>query len=127
MSIETLFLGRATIIDTDLLVAIVKLPRLTLILLVEIYDEERVLKVDEEVSHVGHFLRLLLISDDIKCRVPVLLCSIDLILQLFLRVAARNILYTQVCSQILSHLNQLDPDGLVVPASIRLRGRTRIL
>ena len=80
MAIETLFLGRATIVDTDLLVAVVELPRLTLILLVEVHDEERVLEVDEEVSHVGHLLRLLLISDDVECRVPVLLCSVDLIL-----------------------------------------------
>ena len=98
MAIETLFLGRATIVDTDLLVAVVELPRLTLILLVEVHDEERVLEVDEEVSHVGHLLRLLLIGDDVECRVPVLLCSVDLILQLFLRIAARNILDTQVGS-----------------------------
>ena len=99
-----------------------ELPRLTLILFVEVHYEERVLEVDEEVSHVGHLLRLFLISDNVECRVPVLLCSIDLILQLFLRVAARNILDTQVGSQILSHLDQLDLDGLVVPTSVRLRG-----
>ena len=67
MSIETLFLGRATIIDTDLLVAVVELPRLTLILFVEVHDEERVLEVNKEVSHVGHLLRLLLISDNVQC------------------------------------------------------------
>ena len=80
MAIETLFLGRATIVDTDLLVAVVELPRLTLILLVEVHDEERVLEVDEEVSHVGHLLRLLLIGDNVECRVPGLLCFVDLIL-----------------------------------------------
>ena len=127
MAIETLFFGRATIIDTDLLVAVVELPRLTLILLVEVHDEQRVLEVDKEVSHVGHLLRLFLISDDVKCRVPVLLCSIDLILQLFLRVAARNILDTQVGSQVLSHLDQLHLDRLVVSTSVRLGSRTGVL
>ena len=127
MSIETLFLRRATIIDTDLLVTVVELPRLTLILLVEVHNEERVLEVDEEVSHVGHLLRLLLISDDVECRIPVLLCPIDLILELFLRVAARNILDTQVGSKVLTQLDQIDLDRLVVPASVRLRGWARIL
>ena len=38
-----------------------QLPRLALILLVKVHDEEGMLEVDEEVTHVGHLLGLLLV------------------------------------------------------------------
>ena len=96
---RALFLRITTIVDANLLVRVMKLPGLTLVLVKEIYNEEWVLEVDEEVTHVCHFLWLLLILDDVKRRVSALVVAVDLIFKLFLCIAARDVFHAQVCSQ----------------------------
>jgi len=66
VTIVTLFFWRAPVVDADLLVRVVELPRLALVLLIEVDDEERVLEVNEEVAHIGHFLGLLLVRNNFQ-------------------------------------------------------------
>ena len=67
-----------------------------MILLIEIDDEKRVLKVDEKVAHVRVLLRLFLIRDDVKVAVSILVRSVDFLLELLLVVAAGDILHAQI-------------------------------
>ena len=75
-----------------------ELPGLTLVLVVEVNDEQWVLEVDEEVTHIRHFLRLLFILDNVKSRVSPFMVPIDFVLQFFLRVPARDIFHAKVGS-----------------------------
>ena len=83
-----------------------ELPGLTLVLVVEVDDEKWILEVDEEVAHIRHFLRLLLILDNVKSRVSPFVVSIYLVLQFFLRVAAWDVFHAKVGSQIMTLLDQ---------------------
>lgn len=92
VSILTLFFGISTVEDADLFVRVMQLPGLPLILFVEIYDEKRVLEVDEKVAHVSLLFRFFLICYDIEGAETTLMTDVDLIFQLLLRVAARYVL-----------------------------------
>ena len=87
-----LLLRVAPVVDADLLVRVVQLPVLVLILLIEIDNEKRMLKVDEEVAHVRVLLRLFLIGDDVEIAVSILVRSVDFLLELLFVVATRDIL-----------------------------------
>ena len=86
----------APVVDADFLVRVVQLPVLVLILLIEIDNEKRVLKVDEKVAHVCVLLRLFLIGDDVKITVSILVRSVDFLLELLFIVAAGDILHAQI-------------------------------
>ena len=125
---RALFLGITTVVDAHLLIRVVKLPRLTLVLVVEIYDEEWVLEVDEEVPHVGHFLRLFLILDNVKRRISTFVVAINFIFQLFLCIATRDVFDAKVCSQFKPLFYEVNPDGLAVASLIvRLGMRACVL
>ena len=87
-----LLLRVASVVDADLLVRVVQLPVLILILFIEIDNEKRVLKVDEEVAHIRVLLRLFLISDDVKVAVSILVSPINFLLELLFVVATRDVL-----------------------------------
>ena len=91
MAIVAFLFRIATVVDAYLLVRVVQLPVLVLILFIEIDDEEWVLKVDEEVSHVCVLLWLFLIGDDIKIAVSVFVRPVDLFLKLLFVIAARDV------------------------------------
>jgi len=67
MAIITFFFGRAAIVYANFFIRIVQLHRFTLVFLVEVDNEERVLKIDEEVAHVSHFLRFFFVCNNIEC------------------------------------------------------------
>ena len=85
------FLGIAAVIDADLLLRVVQLPVLVLVFLVKIDDKERMLKVNEKVSHVSILLRFFLIGDNVKIAVSIFVSAIDLLLELFFVVATRDV------------------------------------
>lgn len=114
----TLFLGVAAIVDPDLLVGVVELPRLTLVLVVEVDDEERVFKVNEEVAHVGHLLWLLFVFNNVERGIPALVVAIDLVFQLLFRVAAWDVLDAEVSSQLKTLLHEVNLDRLAVSSLI---------
>ena len=103
---RTLFLRITAVVDADLLVRVVELPGLTLVLVVKVNDEQWVLEVDEEVTHIRHFLWLLLILDNVKSRVSPFVVTIDFVLQFFLRISAWDVLHAKVGSQIMTLLHQ---------------------
>jgi len=113
-----LFLGVATIVDPDLLVGVVELPRLALVLVVEVDDEERVFEVDEEVAHVGHLLWLLFVFNNVERGIPALVVAIDLVFQLLFRVAAWDVLDAEVSSQLKTLLHEVNLDRLAVASLI---------
>jgi len=78
------------------------------------------LEVYEEVAHVGHLLWLFLISDDIECRVATLMSDVDLIFQLPLRVATRDVFNAQISPQVQTLLHKVDLDRLIVGVPVRL-------
>ena len=73
-------------------------PSLTLVLVVEVDDKEWILEVYEEVAHVGHLLRLLLVFDDVKCGISPFMIAINLVFELLFSVATWDIFHTQVCT-----------------------------
>ena len=77
---RTLFLGVAAVVHADFLVRVVQLPGFTLVLVVEVDDEEWILEVDEEVAHVRHLLRLFLVFDYVKSGITSLVVPINLVL-----------------------------------------------
>lgn len=113
-----LFLGVATIVDPDLLVGVVELPRLALVLVVEVDDEERVFEVDEEVAHVSHLLWLLFVFNNVERGIPALVVAIDLVFQLLFRVAAWDVLDAEVSSQLKTLLHEVNLDRLAVASLI---------
>jgi len=92
------FLGIAAVIDADLLLRVVQLPVLVLVFLVKIDDKERMLKVNEKVSHVSILLRFFLIGDNVKIAVSIFVSAIDLLLELFFVVATRDVFDAKVCT-----------------------------
>ena len=125
MALAFLF-GVASVVDAHLFVRVVQLPVLVLVLLVEIHHEQRVLEVDKEVPHVGILLWLFLISDDVKVAVSVFVRAVDLLFQLFLVVAARDVLHAKVRARVFTLLYKFHLDGLSL-ASIRFGCRACIL
>lgn len=123
----TLLLGVVAVEDADLLVLVGLLPGAALVLLVKVDDEERVLEVDEEVTHVGHLLGLFFVKDDVDGGVPVFVRLVDLLLQLVLRKAARDVLDAKIRPRVYPLLHQLDPHRLAVVRPVRLRLRARVL
>lgn len=75
-----------------------ELPSLTLVLVVEVDDEKWILKVNEEVAHVGHLLGLLLVFDDVKRGISPFMIAINLVFELLFGVATWDIFHTQVCT-----------------------------
>ena len=63
---------------------------------------------------------MFLVRDGLDSPVPVLVASINLLLQLVLRVAAGDVLHVQIRTQIFSLHHELDLHGLVI-ASLRIR------
>lgn len=106
----TLLFGLNSIVDSDLLIRVVKLPGLALVLLVEVDHKKGVLEVDEEVAHVRHLLRFFLIRNDVDVPEHVLVRLVDLVSQLFLGVSARNVLDAEVRPQITSLFDTFDSD-----------------
>ena len=87
----TLLLWVAAVVHADFLVGVVELPGLTLVLIVEVNNEQWVLEIDEKVPHIRHFLRLLLVFNDVKSGISPFMVLIDLVLELFLGVSAWNV------------------------------------
>lgn len=115
-----LFLGSAAIVDANLLVGVVQLPGLALVLFVKVDHKEWVLKVDEEVAHVGLLFGFLLVRDNVYAPEHIFVRLANLVLQLLLAVAARDVFHAKIRPQILAQLDLLHLDGLVEAASIRL-------
>lgn len=127
-AVVALLLGRVAIVDSDLLIRVVQLPRLPLVLVVEVDDEERVLEVDEEVAHVRLLVRLLVVLDDVQGRVSALVLLVDLVLELLLGVSAWDVFDAEVRSKIFPLHDSLDIHWLAVIRPRRLRVcRARIL
>ena len=116
--------GVAAVVDADLLVGVVELPRLPLVLVVKVDDEERVLEVDEEVTHVRHLLRLFLVFDNVQRGVSALVVLVYLVFQLLLGVAAGDVFDAQVGPQVQPLLHQVNLHGLIVASLI---GRLRVV
>ena len=114
MAFGVLSLGVSSIVDSDLLLRVVELPCLPLILYIEVYDEEWMLKFNEEVAHVRHLFGFFLVSDHVKRRVEAFVGPIDLIFQLFFGVATRDVLDTEIGSQVLGLFDKIDQHWLVV-------------
>ena len=117
--------GIAAVVDADLLVGVVELPRLPLILVVKVNNEERVLEIDEEVPHVRHLLRLFLIFNDVQRGVSPLVVLVYLVFQLLLGVAAGDVFDAQVGPQVRPLLHQVDLHGLVIASLIIRLGMVR--
>ena len=114
----TLFLGVAAVVHADLLVRVVQLPGFTLVLVVEVDDEEWILEVDEEVAHVRHLLRLFLVFDYVKSGITSLVVPINLVLEFFLGISTRDVFHAKVGSQIRALLNQVNPDWFVIASLV---------
>jgi hypothetical protein len=110
----TLFLGISPVKDAYLFIRVVQLPGLALILLVEINDEKGVLKVYEEVAHVVLVLGHLFVRNNVNCCVPIKLRFIDLVLELLLLIATRDVLHAKICAQVLPLLHLFNLDWLIV-------------
>ena len=118
----TLLLWVAAVVHADFLVGVVELPGLTLVLIVEVNNEQWVLEIDEKVPHIRHFLRLLLVFNDVESGISPFMVLIDLILELFLGVSAWNVFNAKVGPEIKALFDQVNSDWLVIACLIiRLR------
>lgn len=88
-------------------------PRAALPLLEEIYDEERMLEVDEEVAHICLLHRLLWVRDDVDLPIHVSVLLVDLFLQLLLRQRVGNILHAEVGAKVFRLHHEVDLDRLI--------------
>ena len=100
------FLRVSAIKDRDFLFRVVIiLPLRILIFFIELHNEKRMLEVNEEVAHVRHLLGLLLVRDHVKCRIAILVVTINLFFKLLLRETVWDVLDTQVRPEILTLLD----------------------
>ena len=95
---RALFLRISAIVHANLLIGVVEFPSLTLVLVVEVHHEQWILEVNEEVAHVGHLLRLLLVFDDVKRGISSFMIAINLVFEFLLGVATWDIFHTQICT-----------------------------
>lgn len=104
-----------------------QLPSFALVLLIEVNHEEWVLKVNEEVPLIVIFLWLFFVWNNVDCCVAILLRFIDLLLQLLLRVSARDVLNAKIRPQVFTLFHFFDLDWLTERFTICHRCRASFL
>ena len=115
---RTLSFRVAAVIDSYLLIRVVEFPGFTLIFVEEVHHEEWVLKVNEEVAHVGHFLGFLLVFNDVKSGISSLVVTINLVLELFLGIPTWDVFYAKICSQFKPLLDEVNSDRLTIASLV---------